>query len=295
MSDYDLLSTDQSDQWDASRGWEATGSARTVDTSVPHDGRVRFRLLGPLEVVKDGRDHAPTAPKVAQLLAMLLLRPGRLVTTEAIIQELWTATPPRSARSTVQTYVYQLRRCIDQNGLAPDAEAMLATRSSGYTMRVDPDQIDVFEFQRRCRVGRVALTQRRYAEAAQLFNSALSLWSDAPLATVSCGAVLTGYAVDLEEQRRNTQHLRIEAEIAGGLHRELVGELRSMVSSNPLDEGLHGQLMRVLAHSGRRLEAMATYRQLRNRLAADLGVEPCGDLQVLHHELLSAGEPTRPR
>jgi SARP family transcriptional regulator, regulator of embCAB operon len=254
------------------------------------DGRARFRLLGPLEVRKDGRDVAPTAPKVMQLMALLLFRPGRVVTTDTIVEELWSSGPPRSVRSIVQTYVYQVRRCIEHNRLAANAEGMLVTRPSGYLLQVEPDQIDVFEFQRLCRLGRRALTERRFEDAAGMFRSALGLWTGAPLASVDCGNVLTAYVVDLQEQRRNARHLRIEAEIEGGLHRELVGELRSRVTANPLDECLHGQLMRALAGSGRRLDAMATFRALRTRLASELGVEPCGELQTLHHQLLSADE-----
>ena len=256
-----------------------------------NEGEVRFRLLGPLEVVKDGADYAPTAPKVMQLLAMLLMRPGKTVHTELILEELWSDDPPRSVRSTLQTYVYQLRRCIEQNKLAPDGEALLLTRRSGYVFRIDPPQTDVYEFHQLHARGRRAMDEHRYADAAADFDAALALWSGPALATIHCGPVLTAYAVDLQEQRRNTQHLRIEAQIEDGQHRAAIGELRSLVTANPLDEGLHAQLMRVLTLSGRRSDAMATYRELRARLTEELGVEPSGELQALHHDLLCAGEP----
>ncbi|OZM71934.1 SARP family transcriptional regulator [Amycolatopsis antarctica] len=271
-------------------GWDGTGStAPQYDGPAP--GTVSFTLLGPLEVLKNGQDFAPTAPKMLQLLAMLLLRPGRIVQIDSIIQELWANEPPRSVRTTMQTYVYQLRKCIEQNGLAPDGDALLVTRTPGYVFRVEPAQVDVFTFNRLCELGRRSLDAGRYAEAAQSFRSALSLWSGPPMANVSCGPVLSAYAVELQERRRNAQHLRIQAEIEGGMHRDLIGELRSLVTANPLDEGLHGQLMRVLGRSGRRSDAMATYRALRARLNSELGVDPCDELQSLHHDLLSAGEP----
>src|SRR5207248_2712035 len=140
------------------RWWEAAVSA--------NEGEVRFRLLGPLEVVKDGADYAPTAPKVMQLLAMLLMRPGKTVHTELILEELWSDDPPRSVRSTLQTYVYQLRRCIEQNKLAPDGEALLLTRRSGYVFRIDPPQTDVYEFHQLHARGRRAMDEHRYADAA---------------------------------------------------------------------------------------------------------------------------------
>jgi DNA-binding SARP family transcriptional activator len=102
--------------------------------------------------------------------------------------------------------------------------------------------------------------------------------------------LLAAYAVDLQEQRRNAHRMRIEAEIAAGMHAELVGELRSLVTTNPLDEGLHEQLMHVLSLNGRRLEALELFRELRAKLNEELGLEPCDDLQRLHHHLLSAGD-----
>lgn len=272
-----------------------TASALGSSSSGARDDRgdaVTFTLLGQLEVLKEGRDLAPTAPKILQLLAMLLTRPGRVVPNDSIIQELWSSSPPRSVRTTVQTYVYQVRKCIEQNGLAPDGEAMLITKPPGYLLRIDPIQVDVFAFQRQCRQGRNLLETGSCAEAAEEFHRALALWSGPPLANVNCGPHLSAYAVDLQEQRRNARHLRIEAEIEGGMHRDLIGELRSLATANPLDEGVHGQLMRVLSRSGRRSDAMATYRRLRCRLDAELGVEPCDELQLLYLDLLTVREPS---
>jgi DNA-binding SARP family transcriptional activator len=242
--------------------WEKTGDA------------VTFTLLGPLEVRLRGRDYAPTTPKQLQVLATLLTRPGKIVPMDAIVEELWGDHPPRRARTTIQTYIYQLRKCIERHGLAPNAEELLATRHPGYAFMIDPAQTDVFEFARLSKEGQSLLQERRYVEAARTFRAALALWSGPALTNVNCGSVLFAYTVGLQEQKRSIHHLRIQAEIEGGVHRELIGELRSMTTENPLDEGLHGQLMQVLCRSGRRSDAMATYRQLRFRLHTELGVEP---------------------
>lgn len=254
------------------------------------EGAVRFTLLGQLEVLKDGIDCAPRAPKILQLLAMLLLRAGSVVQTDSIIHELWSDYPPRSFRTTMHTYVYQLRRCIERNGLAVDGDEVLVTKPPGYALRINPAQVDVFVFRRLCQYGKQSLANNCYKDAAHSFRSALSLWSGPPMANVNCGSVLSAYAVELQEQRRNAHHLRIQAEIDGGMSRELIGELRSLVTTNPHDEGLHGQLMHVLSRSGRRVDALAAYRKLREKLNEELGVEPCGELQKLHCELL-ADEP----
>lgn len=251
---------------------------------------VRFAVLGPLGVQRGGVDHAPTSPKLLQLLALLAVRPGRIVTSDTIVQELWAGVPPRSVRTTLHTYIYHLRRCIDADGPAGNAETMLATKAPGYVLRVDAEQVDLFRFGRLRQEGLELQRRGRHAEAAHRYRAALRLWSGPPFSNVHCGPVLSAYAVELDEQRRGTQHLRIEAEIAGGHHRELIGELCSLSAANPLDEALHVQLMRVLGRSGRRSDAVSVYRDLRRRLTDELGVEPCDELQLLHRDLLSEGE-----
>lgn len=249
-----------------------------------------FSVLGPLEVRMGGQDYAPTAPKILQLLGLLLMHPGRIVQTDSIIEELWPEQPPRSVRTTMQTYVYQLRRCMEKNRLADNGDEMLATKPPGYVLRIEAGQTDVFAFSRHCRNGRGMMAEQRHEDAVQEFRAGLALWSGPPLANVNCGPVLSAYAVDLQEQHRSAQRLRIAAEIDAGLHQELVGELRSLVSANPFDESLYGQLMRVLSRSGRRFEALATFRDLRARLNEDLGLDPSPELQRLHQDLLEASE-----
>ncbi|WP_086837981.1 AfsR/SARP family transcriptional regulator [Amycolatopsis kentuckyensis] len=263
---------------------------RTEGTrSAPRQG-VRFTVLGPLEVLSDGVDYAPTTPKILQLLAVLVMRPGRMIHIDTLIRELWSENPPRTARTTLHTYVYHLRRCIEQNRLAADADKMLVTKPSGYTLHIEPSQVDVHEFEDLHRLGRERTDEGDRRAAAEAYRSALALWSGAPLANLPCGPVLSAYRTELLELRRTVLHLRIEAEITEGRHRELIGELRSLSTGSPLDEALHGQLMRVLGRSGRRSDAMAVYRKLRSRLADELGVEPCDDIQTLHRDLISEGD-----
>lgn len=251
---------------------------------------VRFTVLGPLEVLRDGVDYAPSTPKVLQLLAVLVSRPGKMVHIDTLIRELWSDKPPRTVRTTLHTYVYHLRRCITQNGLAPDGDKMLATKPSGYTFYIEPEQVDLYEFERRQQLGYALQDAGDHASAADAYRTALDLWSGPAFANVQCGPVLSATRTELLEQRRNVLHLRIEAEINSGRHRELIGELSSLTTGSPLDETLHGQLMRVLGRSGRRSDAMAVYRNLRSRLSGELGVEPCDALQTLHRDLIAEGD-----
>ncbi|MEU3255159.1 winged helix-turn-helix domain-containing protein, partial [Streptomyces sp. NPDC006997] len=73
---------------------------------------MQIDVLGIVDVRVDGVSVAPTAPKPRQVLALLALHADRVVPVSALIDELWAGRPPRSARTTLQTYVLQLRDLI---------------------------------------------------------------------------------------------------------------------------------------------------------------------------------------
>lgn len=269
-------------------------AAAAADTSVPFEDtlaeNVRFSVLGRLEIVAGGRDVAPTAPRTLQLLALLLLRAGHVVATDQIIEELWGERPPRQARSSLQTHVCHLRHCIAGLGISGAPEAVLVTKHPGYQLLVDGRRIDLTSFRSWYREGRARLDEGRVAEAAGLLRAANDLWSGPPLANVGCGAVLAAETVELLERHRAARSLRLDAEIDEGRHRELVGELRSLTVAHPLDEVVHAQLIRVLGRCGRRSDAMAVFRRLRDLLADELGVEPGDEVQDAYQELLTFGD-----
>jgi DNA-binding SARP family transcriptional activator len=267
---------------------ERTVGDATADTPAVD---VRFTVLGPLELLRDGLNVAPSTPKVLQLLALLVMHPNRVVQVDTMVQELWENDPPKTVRTTLHTYIYHLRRCIEENELAPSgAVTVLERKPPGYVLRIAPDQVDIFEFQHLHREARDLQAQGRHADASRTYRAALALWSGPPLSNVPCGSVLTASRVELLEQRRSALHQRIEADIASGGHHELIGELRSLATRNPLDEALHGQLMLALGRSGRRSDALRVYRDIRSQLADELGVEPADELQTLHQHLLTEGE-----
>lgn len=255
------------------------------DLLEPH---VRFRLLGRLEVVVHGQDVAPTTPRMLQLLGLLLMRWRHVVPADSIVEELWAERPPRRARSSVQTHVHQLRRCVGRLGLAADPEAVLVTRAPGYLFDVDLRRTDVYAFSRHRREGLTALDEKRPADAARHFRAAEDLWAGPPLANVVLGPVLAGEAVELLERRRAVRSARIDADMACGRHRELVGELQSLCLAHPLDEVVHAQLVRVLGQCGRRSDAMVVYRRLRDGLDRELGVAPGDEVMTAYAELIAA-------
>jgi DNA-binding SARP family transcriptional activator len=253
---------------------------------------LRFQVLGPLEVYDDDQVCTPTPPKVNRVLALLLLRANQVVSMDSLIEELWGEHPPLSATGTAQTYIYQLRKFLDQRGRHPDGGAWLITKVPGYMTRVAPNQLDATAFEALSRQGRQMLEQGRPEQAALLLRRALDLWKGPSLANVRLGSLLEAHAVHLEEQRMRTLELRIQADAELGHHRELIGEMRALVANHPLNEWLHGQLIVALSHSGRRGEALQAYQDLRRVLSNQLGLDPQPELQRLHQEVLSHGRPS---
>jgi SARP family transcriptional regulator, regulator of embCAB operon len=251
---------------------------------------VRFALLGPLAVHRDDSACSPPEPQLQQMLALLLLRAGRLVHTDSIAHEVWGARPPADARTRLQELVSQLRRYTEETGLTSSGRRLLSMRQSSYLLKVEPRQIDVIAFRESVRHGQEAFRSRQYERAAGLLRTGLNLWAGTPpLRNVPCGPVLSSYVVKLEQEYRTARHLRIQAEIEAGRTDALIAELRGLVRADPLDEGAVAQLMQVLGRAGRRSEALTVYRALRERLVDELGLEPCESVQEQRDHLLRAG------
>ena len=138
------------------------------------------------------------------------------------------------------------------------------------------------------------LRNNQPAEAADRLRRGLSLWNGSAMAGVAHGPLLEGHVANLEEQRIRALELRIQAESQLGRHRELIGELRALVTQHPLNEWLHAQLISALHSSGRRGEALQAYHHLRHVLTEQLGLDPSPDLRRLHLQVLAVGSAADP-
>ncbi|TDC54732.1 AfsR/SARP family transcriptional regulator [Actinomadura sp. KC345] len=249
-----------------------------------------FHVLGPAEILANGRNIIPSAPKPRQVISLLMLRRNAVVRTDELIDELWGECPPASAMTTIQTYIYKLRKILFDHG----AQDILSTQPRGYLLTVSDSAIDLYRFERDLAAGQELLDGGRPAEAAQIMRDALGLWRGRALADVEQGPLLSSYATRLEELRSRTLELRIEADLRLGRHRELISELKSLVLTQPLHEHLHASLMIALHRSGRRYEALEIYRTLRGNMVEDLGLEPGQELKRLHQALLTDSPPGWP-
>ncbi|MEV0219869.1 AfsR/SARP family transcriptional regulator [Streptomyces sp. NPDC050704] len=240
-----------------------------------------------MEVLHEGRTHTPTAPKARNTLALLLSRANQIVEIPALIDELWGDNPPRSAVTTTQTYIYQLRKMLCRAVGEEAAARFLVTQAPGYGLRGDEDRIDARAFERLTEQGKRLLTMNRPEEAVLRLREALALWRGPALAGVTTGRRLEAHMVQLEEIRLTAVQLRVQADMRLGRHSELVPELRSLVAAHPLNEWFHAQLITCLHRSGRRGEGLHAYQSLRRLLDEELGLRPSLPLQRLQQHLLS--------
>jgi DNA-binding SARP family transcriptional activator len=252
---------------------------------------VEFRVLGSFEVVADGRDATPSAPKLRQALALMVLEHNKIVHTHSLIDELWGESPPRQATRTVHTYIYELRRGLQPFG---HLDEMLATRPNGYMAVVPPETIDLNVSDALVRRAGVALADKDPDTARQLLSEALVLWRGQALSNVSCGKLLEAFATRLEESWLQALEMRIEADFQLNRHHELVGELKALSANHQFHEGIHGKLMLALYRCGRRNEALEVYRCLHHRLADELGLGPGAQIQRLQQLMLAADPALEP-
>jgi peptide/nickel transport system substrate-binding protein len=243
---------------------------------------MEFRVLGPLEAWQGGRRLAVGGPKQQVLLAILLLRANEVVPRPTLVEELWGERAPPSAVHSLDTYVHRLRRAF----AAGSAEPRLETREGGYRLRVETGELDLDGFLAGLADGRRLLRAGEPGEALARLEAALAHWRGPPLAGLEDEPFAAAEIRRLEELRAEAVEERIDAELALGRHRELVGELQALVVRHPLRERLTAQLMLALYRAGRHVEALDAFREMRGRLASELGLEPGPELRALERDVL---------
>lgn len=246
-------------------------------------------VLGPLMLSDNGVSLVPSAPKPRQLIAFFMLNANQTVRASECIVELWGPRPPKSAMSTLQTYVLHIRR-IFRNASRMDRSETLVTRNHGYQLVVNPYDFDRFQFNDLTRRGRVAVAKGEDERGSELFAGALALWRGPALADVQAGPLSSMHLVELKEARMGALEQRIEADLRLGRHQELLDELDMLTLVHPTHENVHAQLMLALYRSGEQRRALAVFRRLRRVLGETLGIEPAPPMQRLHEAIL-AGDP----
>ena len=261
----------------------------SAETAVP---RFEFRLLGPLEILKDGRRLKLSGDRQRALLGLLLLNANKFVSTDRIVEELLGGDPSGPGVNALQAAVSRLRRLLD--GGVQNVGGVLVTERGGYVLHADADLLDVSVFERLASEGRRAIDTGDAASAAAKLREALALWRGPALADLAPFEFAQAEIRRLEEMRQSVIADRVDADLALGKGAELVSELEQLVDADPLKERFRGQLMLALYRSGRQAEALEVYRKGREFVAAELGLEPSRALQQLERSILLQDENLDP-
>jgi DNA-binding SARP family transcriptional activator len=237
---------------------------------------VEFRILGPLEIVDDGRELTLTRPKQRALLGLLLLRPNQVVAIGELLEALWGDQPPETAPTALYGHVSALRKLLGSH--------MIETRPPGYLLRLDPGQVDLYRLEALVEEAR---GEPNVARRRELLRAALLLFRGEALSDLRYETFARDEAARIEDLRRSVVEERIEADLELGGHTAVIPELERLVAANPLRERLCGQLMLALYRAGRQAEALGVYQEGRRILAEELGLDPGPALQQLARGILA--------
>jgi DNA-binding SARP family transcriptional activator/tetratricopeptide (TPR) repeat protein/DNA-binding XRE family transcriptional regulator len=254
------------------------------------DRRPRVEVLGPLSV-RTGTAAVDLGPAPQRdLLALLAIQPGRVVSRDEIVDVLWGDQPPKTCLSMVQTYVGRLRGRLDPDREPRAPGGVIRLAGDGYAIDLDGEALDLVQFHDLVERGTATYDT---ATAVDLLDHALRCWRGPVLAGAS--PRLRSHPAAVAAARQRVRAALAYADLAAdlGLHAAAVARLQELAPDEPLHEGLAAKLMVALAGSGERAAALSLFAEVSRRLADDLGVEPSAELRDTHLRILRQEQVVR--
>lgn len=245
---------------------------------------LQFGVLGPLQLRVDGTPVPLGAPKQRAVLAMLVINRNRPVSVESLINAVWEQSPVPAARATIQSYISNLRRLLDDAGVEP--HTVLASAPPGYRLTVADTACDLGRFSTEKTAGIRAAAAGRFEQASSHLSAALAEWRGPVLDDLRRFVFAEVFATALTEDNLLAYTARAEAEIACGRAYAVIGELEAFTAEHPYREPLWAQLITAYYVSERQSDALEAYRRLKTSLAQDLGIDPGPTLRALHARIL---------
>jgi DNA-binding SARP family transcriptional activator/WD40 repeat protein/energy-coupling factor transporter ATP-binding protein EcfA2 len=242
---------------------------------------VQFLVLGPLEVLAEGRVVGLGGSKPRLVLANLLVHANEVVSADRLIDTLWADGPPDTALTTLQKHISRLRVAIEPRRAPGGLSARLVTRPPGYLLRVEPAECDATRFERIVADAQGRAADGDLARATELLDAALGLWRGPAWAEFADEDFARAEVARLDGLRAVAMEERVEVALAAGRHGEMVGELEATTAAYPLRERPRAQLMLALYRCGRHAEALRAYEAFRRYLGEEVGLEPSAALVQL--------------
>jgi predicted ATPase/DNA-binding SARP family transcriptional activator len=244
------------------------------------EGDMRVRLLGPLEVVGDDGCVIALPPSQARLLARLAVSANRVVSADRLIEDLWAGSSPPQAATTLRAIVSKLRKALVRR-------EVIVAEAGGYRLALTPGESDVGDFDTALSAARQQAYAGDAAGAARSLTQALGLWRGPVLAGLSDAGWVRAYAGRLDEDRAAAAEEMVEARLGAGQHAMVVRDLEVLTQTHPYRERLWAARMLALYRSGRQVEALRVYQQVRSNLRDEMGIEPGYELHQLEAAILA--------
>jgi DNA-binding SARP family transcriptional activator len=189
-----------------------------------------FKILGPLEVVGDDGPVVLGGPKQRALVALLLIHADEILSTDRIVDELWSGKPPKTATTSLWNLIAHVRKVLPAD--------TLVTKPGGYSLQIGDNELDYRSFEQLVEEARRVDGRRR----SELLQRALDIWRGPVLDDLAFESLASAEIERLNELRLQTIEEWIDVELDQGLGGELVPEVERLVRENPLRERLRGQL-----------------------------------------------------
>ncbi|MGW0195121.1 tetratricopeptide repeat protein [Nonomuraea sp. NPDC003201] len=242
---------------------------------------MEFRILGALELWREGLQVPLTAPKQRALLAILLIKAGRTVPVERLVDELWGTVPPPSVESTLHSLISRLRA---------KGVTRLVREPGGYRLGLEDATLDAWTFEQFAVQARELAQAGDLEQAVQRLQEALGLWRAGALADVPESSLVAAERIRLDGLRLVVFEEYADTLAKLGRHAIVAGDLRGMLAEHPLRESLWSRLIDALDRSGQPREALAAYDEARRVFAEELGLDPGPELRRLQTRILQREE-----
>ncbi|MEU6713784.1 BTAD domain-containing putative transcriptional regulator [Nonomuraea sp. NPDC046802] len=261
-----------------------------------------FAVLGPPQVLRDEREVNLGGPQQRALLALLLAAEGRPVGLEDLVDGLWGQDPPGTALNVLYRNVGMLRRALEPGLGVRETGRWLLRAAGGYRLVVDTTNADLLLFREHMAQARTSAAEGRPAEAVEGYLRALLLWRGPAGAGITPDVRARPVFVALDREFGAAVGEAANHALAAGMPARLLPAVRAAAEREPLDELLQARLVQLLAATGRQAEALEVYRQVGERLAEELGIDPGPELTAAGQGVLAAerapvapGSPDVPR
>ncbi|MFG1925961.1 BTAD domain-containing putative transcriptional regulator [Cryptosporangium sp. NPDC048952] len=235
---------------------------------------MRFQILGPLRLWRDGVELDSGPPQQASLLALLLARAGKPVSTTELIDLIWGDGAPSSALNIIHKYVGTLRRLLEPTLLGREAGSYLLRQGNGYLFAARDGELDLSRFRALVTAG----------SKLDHFVEGLRLWHGSTAEAVPAAPIHAA----LDNEFYDACCASAELAVRLGQPARVLAPLRLAAAMAPLHESVQASLVSVLAADGQQSEALSVFRSVRHRLAEDLGVEPGPALRDVRRRVLPA-------